>query len=383
MMNSALADAGYDFVFTDGDVFLTGNKDPFTDMLPLSDPSWDIQFQQDNKLDNKDGDHYNIGWYFARATPATQEYFRNSFLRWIAWETKPSDQNAMNAAAREMLPEHKMFKNGTVLRLHLLEYSSFHNVMLDGWDWFFFGNEPFLEKYLSNATMLHFTCIQGNLKTYFGLNFGGFVDLDGYYSSPRSLLRMVNISGTKEAIHSQVALAIKLASEMGRTVIWPDAVDVFQLIEDKNVDYRYRTRFPGVTSVDFVQAEKAGYSVVEGRYLFNREALGFRALQEYQIPVKNQTSDAGIDALKRAVEQISLNEVVVLDFDELGVDWSKLKLTEDEIKQPDFTKRVKAAAKEFKHNFQHMGMDSYAREVQEQVPLCKRIDSNILALTIC
>jgi hypothetical protein len=84
-----LAANGYNFVFFDGDAYLTGNTDPFDTMLPLSNDTWDIQFQTDHPeiLD------YNIGWYFARATNLTYNFFSRSYANWN--ETQEWDQSVM------------------------------------------------------------------------------------------------------------------------------------------------------------------------------------------------------------------------------------------------------------------------------------------------
>jgi hypothetical protein len=98
-------------VFLDGDVYLTGAVDPFENMLPLSNDTWDIQFQPDH-VDAMD---YNIGWYFARATENTFEYFNRSYAMWN--ETHEWDQAVMNDVGQVMeLEEHS-------LRVHHLDLS--------------------------------------------------------------------------------------------------------------------------------------------------------------------------------------------------------------------------------------------------------------------
>jgi hypothetical protein len=93
--NLDLAKHGYSFIFLDGDVYLTGLQDPFADMLPLSNDTWDIQFQTDGHEPNYE---LNIGWYFAKATKATVEFFKRSYAKWnetegwkveeISWDQK-------------------------------------------------------------------------------------------------------------------------------------------------------------------------------------------------------------------------------------------------------------------------------------------------------
>ena len=64
--------------------------DPFEHMLPLSNETWDIQVQRDFE----DSTEYNIGWYFAKATENTIEYFKHSYSKWN--ETRAWDQAFMN-----------------------------------------------------------------------------------------------------------------------------------------------------------------------------------------------------------------------------------------------------------------------------------------------
>jgi hypothetical protein len=109
-------------VFFDGDVYLTGAADPFENMLPLSNDTWDLQFQPDHPeiMD------YNIGWYFARSTEATFDYFNRSYARWN--ETHAWDQDVMNDIGKVMESEENS------LRVHRLNLSHYKV------RWFTFGS---------------------------------------------------------------------------------------------------------------------------------------------------------------------------------------------------------------------------------------------------
>lgn len=99
-------------MFLDGDIYLTGVADPFDNMLPLSNDTWDIQFQPDHE-----GAYYNIGWYFAKATKNTFEYFNRSYANWS--ETHDWDQAVMNNVGHVMeFEEHS-------LRVHHLNLSHY------------------------------------------------------------------------------------------------------------------------------------------------------------------------------------------------------------------------------------------------------------------
>jgi hypothetical protein len=100
-------------VFFDGDAYLTGSIDPFKTMLPLSNDTWDIQFQ----TDHPEISDYNIGWYFAKATQRTYEFFNRSYAEWNI--TQEWDQLVMWKVGHVMESE----ENG--LRVHLLSTSDY------------------------------------------------------------------------------------------------------------------------------------------------------------------------------------------------------------------------------------------------------------------
>lgn len=108
-----LTSNGYNFVFLDGDVYLTGVTDPFQNMLPLSNDTWDIQFQPDHGGAND----YNIGWYFAKSTENTIEFFNRSYAKWN--ETHGFDQGVMNDIGQVM--EFDEYS----LRVHHLDLSNY------------------------------------------------------------------------------------------------------------------------------------------------------------------------------------------------------------------------------------------------------------------
>jgi hypothetical protein len=109
--NLELAQHGYNFVFLDGDVYLTGAHDPFSHMLSPSNDTWDIQFQSDNQQRDYE---LNIGWYFAKSTNATIDFFRRSYARWNnteGWNVKVDqyDQKVMNLVGQTMeFEEHSL-----------------------------------------------------------------------------------------------------------------------------------------------------------------------------------------------------------------------------------------------------------------------------------
>lgn len=82
-------------------------------MLPLSNDTWDIQFQPDGH--NRE---LNFGWYFAKPTAGTVELFQRSFATWKA-DTKLWDQKVIQDTAIQMEFEENSLR---VNRLREIEY---------------------------------------------------------------------------------------------------------------------------------------------------------------------------------------------------------------------------------------------------------------------
>jgi hypothetical protein len=312
--NLDLARNGYNFVFLDGDVYLTGSVNPFDAMLPLSDDSFDIQFRPDEGEPHRG---LNIGWYFARSNVATIRYFERSNEIWEESGRKTWDQEVMDKLGQKMeFEEHS-------LKVYRLYGKRFQNMMLNDWEQNLFGNEAAIGKFIDDAAMIHYTCVQQNLKTYFGLNFGGYGDLESYYSKPPPLIAMVNVSGQSDSIHGQIAFAAQIANKTGRTLIWPDSVDMIQRVhydETENdpewTDFLHNPSFPGIRVASYGEAEAAGLKVVEGRYLHNHARNTGR-------PLKQAITDVGklvlgehgsIAALEKSIGKLKSMQVAVLDF---------------------------------------------------------------------
>jgi hypothetical protein len=378
--NLDLSRSGYNFVFLDGDVYLTGSRDPFSDMLPLSNDTWDVQFQPDFPPPSG---QLNIGWFFARTSSATLQFFERSFARWN--ETQAWDQVVMNEIASDMeRANYSETDGGSRLRIHRLDMSRFRNFMLVPWANALFGNEAQAASFVNESTAIHFTCIQQNLKTYMGLNFGGFADVDGYYSNATSLLRVANISGTSDAIHRQVAFALQVAAMTHRTLIWPDSVSVLQQHKDDATDqslYDLVPNFPGVLAIDYDMAEKAGFSLVEGRYLQNRQQYRQGEVPETAISVK-QLLETDIAQFESLITNLTADALPVLDFGKFGVEWIRPE-DEGHRNTPDFVAYVKQAEASFDSVYQQSGMEAYAKEALEKVAKCRWADGGAGCLKNC
>ena len=363
-MNLELAKNRYNFVFLDGDVYLTGSRDPFEDMLPLSNDTWDIQFQYDEKSETPTS-NVNIGWYFAKSTLASIEFFHRSYQNWTAdpqW-----DQYVMNIVLREMEVEENS------LKVYRLGSPHFQNWMCNDWQTLLFGNDSATAGFIEDASMIHFTCVEQSLKTYFGSNFGGFGDIDEYYSSPPPLLGVANVSGLLESIHAQVAFAAQLATATGRTLIWPDSVNMVQKRIKSNgslPEYEHMPSFPGVRAISYASALQAGLNTVEGRYLSNRQAqTNAKPLQEALIDASMFVLEGGPATLESHVSSLKHTDVVVIDFANFAHgEWLRTVLPNNKL---NVLANISASAEgAFQKSYAETGMREYAAPMFERIEKC-------------
>ena len=395
MANLNLSENGFDFVFLDADVFFTGSRDPFSVMLPLSNKTWDLQFQSDSGPEN-----LNIGWYFARSTPATRMYFRRGFAHWIQTKTDKWDQQVMNDVKDEikakeaaLAAEISAGSNETSgpstppLRIHMVELKHFRNFMKELWSPELFGNQTATDEYVSTAAAIHYTCVQHDLKEYFGLYYSGFGDLHGYYSKPPPLLRLVGISGTADVVHKQVAFALALGKSTNRTVAWPDTVDVFQRWGDGS--YHFQPRLPGVKAVSWPSAKGFGYAVVEGQYLQNRVREGLESLTEVHWGLSDYVDQAGsapgsswLDSLAESLVAREGFSVVNLDFTDVGVEWGPL-MDLNVRDEPGYDELVQEAEAKFLAVFKDSGMEEFSTSPLAELGLCRWVNSGDGCLSNC
>lgn len=395
MTNLNLAENGYDFVFLDADVFFTGSHDPFSAMLPLTDKTWDLQFQPDNGPDE-----LNIGWYFARSSLATQMYFRLSFAHWIQTKTEKWDQLVMNNVKDEILQKQATLTAETAagsseiakpstppLRIHMLELKHFRNFMKELWSTELFGNQSATDDYVSGAAAIHYTCVQHDLKEYFGLYYGGFGDLHGYYSDPPPLLRPIGISGTSGVVHKQVAFALALGKKTNRTVAWPDSVNMFQHWPDGT--FHLLQRMPSVKAVSFPSAKGAGYAIVEGQYLQNRVRNGLDPMTEIHWSVKQYVDEGTsanqsgwLDSFAQSLNAEDGFPVVTLDFTDVGAEWSRL-MDPSLANGPEFDASVRQAEEIFYSVFKESGMEVFSVSPLAEVAWCRWVDGGDGCLLNC
>jgi hypothetical protein len=187
--------------------------------------------------------------------------------------------------------------------------------MLHDWE-NLFGDEKALKEFVDGSTMIHFTCVEQSLKTYFGYYFGGFGNMDAYYSEPPPLLGTTNIAGMADAIHAQVVLAAQLAHKSHRTMIWPNTVDIMRKRwddQEKQTVLHHEERQPGIRTISWDSARKIGIKAVEGNYLNN-----LKRIAHVQPPVMYFDVRMPLPTLLEEISKLPLNYVAMLDFKHFG-----------------------------------------------------------------
>jgi hypothetical protein len=261
--------------------------------------------------------------------------------------------------------------------------------MLYPWESTLFGAEDAAQEFVNESTMIHFTCIEQGLKTYFGLNFGGFGDLKRYYSDPPLLLGTANVSGLVGSVHAQVVLAAQLASLTHRIFIWPDAVDVIQkrFYEETNETLLYHhPKHPGIRVVSYASAQNAGLKVVEGRYLSNQQRNSRkRSLESITVDVAQYALHSRISALQAAIAKLP-TQVIILDFANFGP--QSLDKTEEQSLHAQGIRYSSSALDRleerwFKDVFEGTGVNEYVRSMSGKIQRCRTADWPDVCLRNC
>jgi len=192
-----------------------------------------------------------------------------------------------------------------------------------GWEGTF-GQPQATQNLVSESTTLHFACVEQSLKTYFGYYFGGFGDMDDYYTKPPSLLGTVNIAGMLDAVHAQVAFAAQLAREMRRTFIWPDTINLMQKRYDEEKGetiLEHCARQPGIRTISWESAHEGGLVSVEGNYLTN-----FKRVNNAELETVYLNAYTPIPILKETISKLSWMQVAILDFTDFSPQIYEVKL---------------------------------------------------------
>jgi len=241
-------------------------------MLPLTNDSWSIQFQSDRS--EWQDSNVNIGWYWARPTHATSEFFRRSYEYWTAHPTE-WDQEIMNGVRREMIGEGKLDYPRSVV-LSLTDYKS---TMLFDWP-DVYVNETKIDEMNAEGTIVHYTMIFNVAKILVAKQFGHWLNRT-YYVQERTFLEPVGIRGTSDEILNQISLAVYLAKTTGRTFMWPTAVN--------HTSAAYEDGWKLCPPLVIADAESVDENVpwVEGTFYRNRRRYTVEELKTSQIVLRS------------------------------------------------------------------------------------------------
>lgn len=272
-------------------------------MLPLRNSAWSIQFQSDRSeaQDSK----VNIGWYWARATPATAEFFRRSYDYWITHPTD-WDQEIINGVHREMISEGKLGPPKSVV-LNLTAYKS---AMFFDWPEVYV-NESAIDEMNAKGTMVHYTMIFEVTKLLVAKQFGHWLD-EEYYTRRRKLLWPVGVKGNSDEILEQISLAVYLAKTTGRTFMWPTSVNHTCSAYEGGWKLRPPFFIADAQNVD----KKVPW--VEGTFLHNRQKYTADELKLRRIALRDFREGPLTSVLSMCQSEADILE---LDFGELDERW--------------------------------------------------------------
>ena len=281
-------------------------------MRPLSDPSWDIQFQCDDVTLTK----INIGWYWARPSPSVRELFQRAYDVWD--ETLEWDQLIMQYVWDEMN------FNGT-LTADILNISTYRSLML--FDWMpFYMDENKIDALNKVSVILHYTMVFGMTKVLAAKQFGHWVNETYYVQSP-AILGIANVTGTTQEIVAQFSLIAYLARSTKRTFMWPNAV------QHKCHPNDIPTARPPIIVVD-PQTIDDTIPWVEGTYVRNRERYAPKPLTSMLFSLQSlasiQNVVSNIQAIKTDIVMVDLSkfDLAFLEREEVSQIIGKLGIKE-------------------------------------------------------
>jgi hypothetical protein len=268
--------------------------------------------------------------------------------------------------------------------------------MLYGLEHPFSGHEV-TQKFVQESTVVHFTCVEQSLKTYFGYYFGGFGDMDDYYSDSPPLIGMTNVSGMIDAIHAQVAFTAALSRKVHRTFIWPDTVSIMQKrlnATDNSTILLHQERQSGIRAISWDSAQKAKLPAVEGNYLTNLKRISHIELEIVYLDAR-----ATISTLEEEISRLSDRQVAMLDFTYFSPpiqrptigEANKEERVREQLKREQSQDMVEETAewleeeeKEwFQEYFDKMGYKTYSQVFLDKLKKCVRADLPTACLGAC
>ncbi|BGP21169.1 hypothetical protein Rt10032_c19g6155 [Rhodotorula toruloides] len=214
-----LAQSGFPSLFFEGDTFLTTN--PFPHMLPLSSPTWDLQFTEDV------GYIVNFGWIFARPSEGTIKLWQAAFDAYVAhneWDQLLLSNTIINEGGKEWRDEkgdeHWWIVEPLGTRINMLPLDKFqatHPVMLE---WY----KP--EPDAPEPVMNHLTAFFFPNRQFYPKERGWATNIDSFYTRPRPILSPSPISASIQSIMKYARLVHALARKTGMALKVPQNVTV-------------------------------------------------------------------------------------------------------------------------------------------------------------
>ncbi|KAJ6259600.1 hypothetical protein Dda_5238 [Drechslerella dactyloides] len=255
---------GFNFVFIDPDVYLTGSLDPFAQMAPLSDSTWDIQFFPGPEKAEKGLD---ASFFWARPSKYTKQLFKKVRDNWS--ESGDADINSlMNIFAFEMSG------GAGTLKLSILDTVSFKawGDFID-WEQKYFNNKVAINALHNKTAVVHLTCVEPSLRTYIARNFGAWFNVENYYTGKRKFLAIKGLEGDVNHASRIIGFALKVAMDTHRTLIFPSSAILTQARKNNKTgaaDYVTVPEFPAYRIIDPASLDNLDIHIVESMYLNNR-----------------------------------------------------------------------------------------------------------------
>ncbi|EGX49891.1 hypothetical protein AOL_s00076g532 [Orbilia oligospora ATCC 24927] len=271
----------FSFVFIDPDVYLTGSIDPFSVMLPLSDPDWDIQFFPGPARGAKGID---ASFFYARPNEPTKEFFKRVKKNWK--ESGDQDLNSlMNVMAFEM------FSGDGTLKMKILGSKEFRGWgdMIE-WESKNYNNYAAMNIIQNETAVVHMTCVEPSLRSYIARNFGAWYDVESYYSGKRKFLAVKGLEGDASHASKIIGFAAKVAMDSYRTLIFPSSAILTQARKNAQTgasDYVTVPEFPAYRIVNPSSLYPLSLRLVEATYLNNRARYTDEHLTEDTIIMGN------------------------------------------------------------------------------------------------
>ncbi|BGO98938.1 hypothetical protein NBRC10513v2_000040 [Rhodotorula toruloides] len=214
-----MAQSGFPSLFFEGDTFLTTN--PFPHMLPLSSPTWDLQFTEDV------GYIVNFGWIFARPSEGTIKLFQAAFDAYVAhneWDQLLLSNTIIKEGGKEWRgekgDEHWWIVELLGTRINMLPLDKFqatHPVMLE---WY----KP--DPNAPEPVMNHLTAFFFPNRQFYPKERGWATNIDSFYTHPRPVLSPSPISASIQSIMKYARLVHVLARKTGMALQVPQNVTV-------------------------------------------------------------------------------------------------------------------------------------------------------------